>query len=101
MKGNLTSQLQIQKAPEQEYSSLITRKGQVTIPIEIRRFLSFSEGDRVSFVLDTDRRAFFKKSTGAVVGTAGMLKTRKKPLTAEKMRELAELEIAKSAVERS
>src|SRR5215218_6552373 len=35
-------------------SSLVTRKGQVTIPIEIRRQLNIREGDRVRFIRDGD-----------------------------------------------
>jgi AbrB family looped-hinge helix DNA binding protein len=31
---------------------LVTRKGQVTIPVEIRRELNLKEGDRVTFVRD-------------------------------------------------
>jgi AbrB family looped-hinge helix DNA binding protein len=33
-------------------SGVITRKGQVTIPAEIRRSLGLKEGDRVSFTQD-------------------------------------------------
>lgn len=33
-------------------SSVVTRKGQITIPAEIRRALGIHEGDRVTFVLE-------------------------------------------------
>lgn len=36
-------------------TSQITRKGQVTIPVEIRRRWNAKEGDRVEFIDDGDR----------------------------------------------
>ena len=101
MKKSQSNQLQLQKLTQREYSSLITRKGQITIPIQIRTFLEFNEGDRVSILMDEDRRTFFKKSTSVVARTAGMLKTNKKPLSAKQMRDFAEVEIAEATVARS
>jgi AbrB family looped-hinge helix DNA binding protein len=37
-----------------EYTSVMTRKGQITVPAEIRRTLGLKEGDRVSFIQDGD-----------------------------------------------
>ena len=34
------------------YSSVVSTKGQVTIPIEVRKRLGLKEGDRVEFVLE-------------------------------------------------
>lgn len=36
-------------------SSTISSKGQVTVPIEVRRRLGLKEGDRVEFVFENDR----------------------------------------------
>jgi antitoxin PrlF len=36
-------------------SSTISSKGQITVPLEIRRRLGLKEGDRVEFVIDNDR----------------------------------------------
>jgi AbrB family looped-hinge helix DNA binding protein len=36
-------------------SSTISSKGQVTVPLEIRRRLGLKEGDRVEFVADGER----------------------------------------------
>ena len=36
-------------------SSTISSKGQITVPLEIRRRLGLKEGDRVEFVVDKDR----------------------------------------------
>jgi antitoxin PrlF len=36
-------------------SSTISSKGQVTVPVEVRRRLGVKEGDRVEFVFENDR----------------------------------------------
>lgn len=36
-------------------SSTISSKGQITVPLEIRRRLGLREGDRVEFVVEGDR----------------------------------------------
>jgi antitoxin PrlF len=36
-------------------SSTISRKGQITVPLEIRNRLGLKAGDRVEFVVDKDR----------------------------------------------
>jgi antitoxin PrlF len=36
-------------------SSTISSKGQITVPLEIRRRLGLKEGDRVEFVVDGER----------------------------------------------
>lgn len=36
-------------------SSTISSKGQITVPLEIRKRLGLKEGDRVEFVIDDDR----------------------------------------------
>lgn len=38
-------------------SSMISRKGQVTVPLEVRRRLGLREGDRVEFVFEDGRAA--------------------------------------------
>ena len=37
------------------HSSTISSKGQITVPLEIRKRLGLKEGDRVEFVVDKDR----------------------------------------------
>jgi AbrB family looped-hinge helix DNA binding protein len=36
----------------QRHRSVVTRKGQITIPAEIRRALNIKEGDKVAFTMD-------------------------------------------------
>jgi len=38
-----------------KYSSSISSKGQVTVPLEIRKRLGVAAGDRIDFIIDGDR----------------------------------------------
>jgi AbrB family looped-hinge helix DNA binding protein len=79
--------------------AVVIRKGQVTVPAEIRRELELKEGDKVAFVLD-EGEVRLVRTTSVVERTAGALKSRKPPRTAEELREAAERAIAREAVER-
>lgn len=59
------------------HSSTISSKGQITVPLEIRRRLGLKEGDRVEFVVENDRTTIrpahgpenpFVKYVGALPG---------------------------------
>ena len=59
------------------YRSILTSKGRLTVPAEVRRRLALREGDKVEFVVEGDRMVFrplrvkaspFKKYKG-VLGT--------------------------------
>jgi antitoxin PrlF len=79
--------------------SRLTRKGQVTVPADIRKLLGLREGDRVSFIVEGDVIRF--ERTGSVVAaTAGAVKAGP-PLSAEELRDVAERAIAEDVVERS
>ena len=82
-----------------ELRTVVTRKGQVTVPAEIRRELGLKQGDRVAFILDEGEVRLTR--TGSVVQrTAGALKGHKPPLTTEQLRESAERAMAEEAVKR-
>jgi AbrB family looped-hinge helix DNA binding protein len=83
-----------------ELWTIVTRKGQVTVPAEIRRELELKEGDKVAFVLD-EGEVRLVRTTSVVERTAGALKSRKPPLTGEELREAAERAIAQEAAERT
>ena len=77
----------------------VTRKGQVTVPVEIRRALGLKEGDKVIFTLDGNEARLVR--TGSVVAaTAGAIRSHSPPLSAEELREVAEQAIAEDVVER-
>jgi antitoxin PrlF len=58
--------------------SVITRKGQVTIPKEIRKHLKAKEGERVVFVLRGDD-VVLKVVRGNILDLKGSVKPAKRP----------------------
>ena len=82
-----------------EVHSTVTTKGQVTIPVEIRRLLQVQPRDRIAFVVEDDKVRLVR-SQSVVARTAGALKSAKPPLTAEELREVAEKAIAQEATSR-
>ena len=77
----------------------LTRKGQVTVPVEIRRALGLKEGDRVEFTME-DGTVQLARTGSVVERTYGSLKSNVPPLSAEELREAAEQAIADDAYER-
>jgi AbrB family looped-hinge helix DNA binding protein len=84
-----------------EHLGIMTRKGQVTVPAEIRRKLGFRQGDRVSFRLE-DNQVLLRRSDNVVEATKGIFKQYvDRPRTAEELRALAEEAIAEDVRDRS
>jgi antitoxin PrlF len=83
-----------------EHYTTITRKGQITIPVQIRRRLKLEEGDRIAVVLDGEQ-VRLRRTEGVVAQTAGLLKVRGRTLTAEQEREQAEKAIAEETAVRT
>ena len=82
-------------------TSVMTRKGQVTIPAEIRRELRLREGDRVRFVRE-GANVRIEPVGDVVARTAGSLRAYAKtpsPTDAE-LRAAAEQAIADDVIER-
>ena len=82
-----------------EHRSVVTRKGQITIPAEFRRALGLKEGDKVALSLEEGEVRLSR--TGSVVGaTAGALKSDMPALTPSEERSQAEQAIAEDVVAR-
>ncbi len=82
-----------------ERVTVVTRKGQITIPAEIRRVLHINVGDKVVVSLEEDG-VKLKPSAGVVARTAGALKSDSPLLTPEQEREAAERAVAEEVVSR-
>ena len=81
---------------------VITRKGQVTIPAEMRRSLGLKEGDRVAFVLEGNVvRVIPRGAKGSVIArTAGAFKSGIS-LTDEELKDAIQDSIAEDVMERA
>ena len=53
--------------------SVVTTKGRVTIPREIRRLLKLKPGDRIEFVVEADGKVVLAPATVAVSELEGLL----------------------------
>ena len=83
----------------QERLSVVTRKGQITIPAEFRRALGLKVGDKVALSLEAGE-VRIARSESVVARTAGIFKTDEPPKNAEELRVIAEEAIAQDVMER-
>lgn len=76
-------------------TTTVTRKGQITIPIDIRRALEMNVGDRL-VVEQRGDAVLLRKTAGVAERTAGMMKHYgpKAPLSPEEERALFEAGVA-------
>ena len=65
--------------------SVITRKGQVTIPKEIRDHLKAKEGERVAFIMRGDD-VILRMMRGNILDLKGSVKPAKRPQNFEEVR---------------
>lgn len=64
----------------------VTSKGQITIPVEVRKRLGIEAGDRIEFI-ETDEGEFtIKAVVSEVTSLKGFLKKPKKAVSVEQMR---------------
>ena len=78
-------------------SAVLTTKGQITIPAEVRKEMGLSTGDRIYFIRNPETGRFeVTRKTGSVMDLAGMLKYDGPAVTIEERNEA----IADAAVAR-
>ena len=83
-----------------EHRSVVTRKGQITIPVEFRKALNIKEGDKVAITME-EGEVRLSRSESVVARTAGVFKSDESPKSAEQLRRLAEEAISEDVIERS
>jgi antitoxin PrlF len=66
-------------------TSILTSKGQTTIPKDVRQHLGLRPGDRIEFVLQEDNTVLLKPATRAVTDLKGFLPKPPKPVSLEAM----------------
>ena len=67
-------------------TSTITTKGQVTIPVDVRRRLGLNAGDRVEFVEGADGSFAIKPVVDDFRSLKGLLRKPAKPVSTEAMK---------------
>ncbi len=82
-----------------EFLSVVTRKGQVTIPVEIRRALAINEGDKIAFEVE-EGKIHITRHDSVVARTAGALRSNVPMFSPQEEREAAEHAIAADVLER-
>ena len=80
--------------------STLTKKGQVTIPKEIRNILGIKEHDKVMFI-KKDGDIIVKHIKGDIFDLRGSLKQKKDSEDFEKIRNIARKSAAKKIIEES
>ena len=83
-----------------EATRVLTRNGQVTVPVEVRRALGLRQGDRITFILDKNEVRLVPRGS-LVQSTAGLLRGDEPPLSAREIREAAADAMAEATVERA
>ncbi|MGA2217438.1 MAG: AbrB/MazE/SpoVT family DNA-binding domain-containing protein [Terracidiphilus sp.] len=68
-------------------TAAITSKGQITIPVEVRKKLGLKTGDRVGFIENENGEYILKPKTGSIMALKGIVKWTGKPVTIEEMNE--------------
>jgi len=78
--------------------STLTRKGQTTIPKEIRDFLSLKPNDKIFYQIEGDKVSI-KPIRGNLLELRGSVPARRKPEDFEKVRKEAREKMAKRVAE--
>lgn len=66
-------------------SSTITSKGQITLPVEVRRTLGLRPGDRVSFRTARDGSVIVEPETVDLMSLKGSVKSKVRGVSVEQM----------------
>ena len=78
--------------------SVITKKGQTTIPKEIRAFLKLEPEDKILYQVEKDR-VIIRPLKGNILDLRGSIKTKEKPVDFEKIRKKTKKMIARKIAE--
>ena len=78
--------------------SILTAKGQTTIPKEIRAFLKLEAKDKILYQVENDR-VIMKPLKGDILDLRGRVKTKGKPVGFRKIREVTKRRVAQKIVE--
>jgi AbrB family looped-hinge helix DNA binding protein len=78
--------------------SILTKKGQTTIPKEIRTFLKLEAKDKIIYQVENDK-VIMRPLKGSILDLRGSVKTEEKPVDFERIRKVTRKRIAHKIVE--
>ena len=78
--------------------SIITKKGQTTIPKEIRTFLKLEAEDKILYQVENDK-VIMRPLKGSILDLRGSIKTEEKPVDFERIRTETTKKMARKIVE--
>ena len=70
------------------YQSTITKKGQITIPKDLRDFLGLKTRSKISFKLEKNKKEIKIRKEPDILDLAGKFKPKKRVINAVKIREI-------------
>jgi AbrB family looped-hinge helix DNA binding protein len=68
-------------------TAAVTSKGQIRIPLEVRKKMGIKPGDRVRFIEGEHGEYILKPETGSIMDLEGCVKWTGKPVTIKEMNE--------------
>ena len=78
--------------------SILTKKGQTTIPKEIRAFLKLEAEDKILYQVENDK-VIMRPLKGSIFDLRGIVKTEEKPADFEKIRKVTTKRMTRKIVE--
>lgn len=78
-------------------TSILTSKGQTTIPKKVRDALKLKTGDRLEFIIESDNRVTLRPATADLIALDGLLdRSSTPPVSVEAMDEAVEEAVSQS-----
>ena len=80
--------------------SILTKKGQTTIPKDIRKTLGLEPSDRILYVVEGER-VVLRPLKGSILDLRGTVKAKKKPIDFQELRDETLKRVARKIIEDS
>ena len=78
--------------------SVLTKKGQTTIPKDIRNFLNLAPNDKILYLMEGNK-VVIKPLKGNILDLKGSVKAKDKPIDLKKLRSETKKKVARKIVE--
>ena len=78
--------------------SILTSKGQTTIPKDVRNLLNLKPKDKIFYLIDGEK-VVIKPLRGNILNLRGSVATKKKPIDFKKLRDATRKKVARKIVE--